>query len=243
MITLRDNFKTKKLAIFDLDGTIVDSHNYVLQAINQVLNKLELFPIDEMPEGVFMEDLWRSILLSRELPHKIKVSELAKQTYTAYMDIISTVPLEIKEGFWSMAFLFKQTLKIPMALCTNTNRQVVQKVLDNVGIKETFDFIICGDEVSHPKPNPEIYKKALAHFKIKPTEAIAFDDSVDGVRASITAGIETYVIWNGKVSRYSYPEGAEHFFENFTDIIGRLDLDFDKDLKEYAERLRPILGR
>lgn len=56
-----------------------------------------------------------------------------------------------------------------------------------------FDVIVCGEDVTNKKPNPEVYKLCLARLEIAAEEAIAFDDSPVGLAAALAAHIPTFV--------------------------------------------------
>jgi len=242
MITLRKHLEGKKLVIFDLDGTIIDTHSLVLEALNSTLLNLHAYPIDSMPEGIYMQDLISSTLSIQGVKTKIKPKELSSQVFTKYLEILDTTDLEVTSGFWETVFLFKEELKLPIALCTNTERAAVSRLLSKLNIKNTFDLVLCGDDVSSPKPSPEIYKKALSHFRIPAHKVVAFEDSPSGARSSVDAGIETFVIWDTITNKNEFPQEVEYFYPNFTIFKSRLDFDIDRDLKYFKERFGSRVG-
>lgn len=65
----------------------------------------------------------------------------------------------------------------------------MQNALDYLGLSQSFDYVLAGEEVSEGKPSPEIYIKVLNHFKLSPNEALVFEDSEIGMEASKRAGI------------------------------------------------------
>lgn len=58
-----------------------------------------------------------------------------------------------------------------------------------LGIYPFFQYIICGNEVVHPKPAPDIYLQAIKLCKISPSQAIAVEDSHIGMESATKAGI------------------------------------------------------
>ena len=58
---------------------------------------------------------------------------------------------------------------------------------------DLFSVIACGDQVRAKKPAPDIYRLALANLGVAPEHAIAFEDSVNGLRAATAAGLRTVV--------------------------------------------------
>lgn len=60
------------------------------------------------------------------------------------------------------------------------------------------EVLVTGDEVTSPKPDPEIYQHALWQLGIRAVDAIVVEDSADGLRAAVAAGLTTVVVTHGK---------------------------------------------
>lgn len=80
----------------------------------------------------------------------------------------------------------------PIAVVSNTSRELVLKMLAQAGFADIFDLIICGDEVAEPKPAPDLYLRACTLLGGNPADAIALEDSSTGVASARAAGV--YVI-------------------------------------------------
>jgi HAD superfamily hydrolase (TIGR01509 family) len=80
-------------------------------------------------------------------------------------------------------------LGLKVGLASNSSRAWVTGHLRRLGLFAQFDCLKCGDEVSHPKPDPELYFAALEALNTPADQAIAFEDSPNGVRAARAAGI------------------------------------------------------
>jgi len=78
-----------------------------------------------------------------------------------------------------------------LAIATTTTRSNVTALLDHLMPKarEAFDPILTADEVPVKKPDPAIYRAALAKLKLHPDEVMAVEDSEAGVRAAQAAGL------------------------------------------------------
>ena len=81
-----------------------------------------------------------------------------------------------------------------MALATSTARTRAQQRLDSVGIAGYFDEKVCGDEITHGKPEPDIYLKACGKLGVNPDEAVAVEDSVNGIISASRAGLCTVMV-------------------------------------------------
>ena len=84
-----------------------------------------------------------------------------------------------------------QRLGLGLAIASSSPHSWVDAHLTRLGLFDRFQHIICADEVSQSrtKPHPDLYLKALNALGIQPDEAIALEDSPNGVLAARRAGI------------------------------------------------------
>lgn len=82
---------------------------------------------------------------------------------------------------------------IPMALVTNTVRELTEQALDTIG-RHFFAATVCGDEVSIGKPAPEPYLKAAQLLGVNPRNCRAVEDSPTGTASATAAGCATLVV-------------------------------------------------
>ena len=83
---------------------------------------------------------------------------------------------------------------IPVALASSTRKAAVMEHLDRAGITSYFQKIICGDMVEHGKPAPDIYLKACEELGVAPGQALAVEDSFNGIRSAYAAGLYTVMV-------------------------------------------------
>ncbi|WP_121160548.1 HAD family hydrolase [Micromonospora pisi] len=76
---------------------------------------------------------------------------------------------------------------IPTALVTSTGRQLVEIALETLG-RDSFDVVVCGDEVTAPKPDPEPYLTAARLLGAPIERCVAIEDSPTGVASAVAAG-------------------------------------------------------
>jgi HAD superfamily hydrolase (TIGR01509 family) len=77
---------------------------------------------------------------------------------------------------------------IPRAVCTSSRRAYAERLLNNHGLGHHFAFLLCAEDVTNSKPDPEIYRTAAARFGIEPGEMMVLEDSVAGLTAAKAAG-------------------------------------------------------
>lgn len=85
--------------------------------------------------------------------------------------------------------------RTPMALVTNTQRQLTERALNSIG-KHYFSVSVCGDEVPRGKPAPDAYRRAATLLGLEPAACLAVEDSVTGTAAAESAGCPVLVVPN-----------------------------------------------
>ena len=78
---------------------------------------------------------------------------------------------------------------LKLGVASSSNREWVEGHLARLGLRHYFDCVISRDDVTHVKPDPELYRTALDRLGLAPHEAIALEDLPNGVRAAQAAGI------------------------------------------------------
>ncbi len=84
--------------------------------------------------------------------------------------------------------------KLPTAVASSSKRKTVLTRLEIAGVLKAFQVIVAGDEVSHSKPDPEIYQTACRRLGFTPQECMALEDSRNGIWSAHSAGCKTIMI-------------------------------------------------
>ncbi len=80
-------------------------------------------------------------------------------------------------------------LGLKLGVASNSDRPWVLGLLTQQGITAYFDCLMCREEGIQPKPHPELYHRVLAALELQPEEAVALEDSLNGIRAAKAAGL------------------------------------------------------
>lgn len=75
------------------------------------------------------------------------------------------------------------------AVVSSSSRERIEEVLNACGIRDEFDLIVSGALLERSKPDPTIYRNALADLSLAPEECVAIEDSTCGIEAALAAGI------------------------------------------------------
>ena len=83
---------------------------------------------------------------------------------------------------------------IPAVVATSTRRATTRGYLQKTGIEGLFRGLVCGDEVTKGKPDPEIFLKAARLAGVPPQNCMVLEDSPNGIRAGAAAGCKAVMV-------------------------------------------------
>lgn len=178
-----------ELVIFDVDGLMIDTESVWKNAFDKAGDK---YGISNLGDTLFpsligkrLED--EQVLLDRLLPSDIQNQLINEWRQIGLGSLEREVP--VKPGLYEMLDYLEQH-HIKMAVATTTRRELTKQRLKKIGVYDRFDYVLCGDEVTKRKPNPEIYLSVLHKMNTKAENAIVLEDSSVGVEAAYRAGID-----------------------------------------------------
>ncbi len=97
---------------------------------------------------------------------------------------------------------------IRVAVVTAGHWPAVNRAVRDLLGDGAVEVLVTGDEVSRPKPDPEVYRHALWQLGIRAVDAIAVEDSADGLGAAVAAGVTTVVITTEDSAGHDYAGAA-----------------------------------
>ena len=114
---------------------------------------------------------------------------------------------------------------LPKAICTSSRKAFVDRVLSSYDFAQRFEFILTSEDVTHGKPDPEIYLTAAHRFGVEPDRMLVLEDSQNGCRAAVSAGAVVVAV-PGDHSRQHDFAGAALVAEGLADprIIELVDI-------------------
>lgn len=197
-----------RAVIFDLDGVLVDATEWHYNALNRALALFgytitryeHLTDYNGLPTRKKLEIL----SVTKGLPRGLHpLLNAVKQKYTRQEILQSCVPAFEKE--YMVSRLRRDGYRL--AVCSNSIRDSIQLMLEGSGIRDGFEFFISNDEVTHPKPDPEMYRLALGRLGLRPDEVVVIEDAEPGVQAARAAGV--HVCRVGGFQEVTYERVAE----------------------------------
>ncbi len=206
---------SKELAIFDLDGTLIDSSETVANAINFVRDRVGLPPMDREQ---ILEAVNNPNLNPAEYFYDLdKFEPIHEEWFMEYYSKHHNQELRLFEGVLELLHKLKSR-GCKLALATNAYRRSTLEALEYLGIDDIFDIVVCYDDVKRPKPYPDMLLYICDKLNISKDRAIFIGDGNKDKEASLSAGIDFVLISWG----YSANLG-DRSIEDMTTLEKRLE--------------------
>ncbi len=176
----------KQGAIFDMDGVLFDTERMYQETWREVASEMGITLPPEYTyyvSGASKDGVYEAV---RRFYHTDDPLRITTEVYER-MHVKQQSPLPIKPGVTEILQYFKEQ-KIKTAVASSTFHEQVKDNLEHNGLASYFDTVICGDEVTKAKPDPEIFLKAAEKLSLSPQDCYVFEDSFNGIRAAHAAG-------------------------------------------------------
>ena len=208
-----------KAIIFDLDGTLVDSLPYHHESWriffkNNNIKENDFSEIIKEYKGGGTLELMTSVFGNMYTKDELK--KMSDDKEVIFRDIYRSKIYPI-EGLKTFLDNLKEN-NILLSIGSNAIRKNVLMTIEELGITNYFSSIICGDEVSRGKPDPEMYLKTLSNLKVSKNECIIFEDSIEGVGAAVNAGISVIGVTSSSSSDILNNAGCIKSINDYTDF-------------------------
>lgn len=186
-----------KAILYDLDGVLINTKTWHFDALNSSLLQYGL-NISEKDHDALYEGLPTleklKILSKQQGLDKKFYPEIIRRKNAELLKILKK-NCEIDENRLNILKHF-QVLGLKQALCTNTSTSTVDWIVNNCRLKEYLDLILSRNHIVNPKPNPEIYIKAINFFNLNPEDCLIIEDSEHGINAAKKAGAGILIVNN-----------------------------------------------
>lgn len=176
--------------IFDMDGVLCDSEPFICAAARKMLAErydLTVKPEDFAPFVGTGEDSFLSGP-AEKYGRRLNLPADKERTYEIYLEIIKgkLKPLAGVKDFIGAC----RRNKTKMAVATSADRVKMNGNLVEIGIPpESFDALVCGNEVANKKPNPEIFLLAAGKLHLPAENCLVIEDAPSGLKAAKSAGM------------------------------------------------------
>ena len=186
--------KKVDLIVYDLDGTLIDSADDIVRAVNHTLKELKLKPrtIEEVRTfiGEGVQSLVKKSLGEEQEIHFNKALMTLRAYYWDHL-------LDHTKCYPGVEDILNFFSKKKQAVVTNKPEKYSVKILEGLGILKFFSAVIGGDSVVTKKPSPEGVFRLLNDLKIKPDRALIVGDSAIDIETGKNAKILTCAVTYG----------------------------------------------
>lgn len=83
---------------------------------------------------------------------------------------------------------------VPLAVASSSSLEMIDRHLQNGGVREHFSKLVSGVGMAHPKPEPDIFLRAADELGVEPARTLVLEDSLSGVRAGVAGGFVTVMV-------------------------------------------------
>ncbi|SMC21722.1 haloacid dehalogenase superfamily, subfamily IA, variant 3 with third motif having DD or ED [Andreprevotia lacus DSM 23236] len=182
-----------RAALFDMDGLMLDTERIACRAWHDAAGQLGITLADEVVLGMVgmhssKVDAWLISQLGDDAP----IHLLREATHERYLQLTEGA-IPHKPGLIALLDWLKAQ-GLPIGVATSTRRSIAEHHLKAAGLWPYFAFAVCGDEIEHPKPAPDIYLKAAGLHGVPPQDCVVFEDSNFGVRAGHSADCRVIMV-------------------------------------------------
>lgn len=235
------DLKSKKIIIFDVDGTLIDSIGIWNKTDSEMIEKYGRIKVDE---DIIQRD--RDNFLSNNNDKDIYIEYCNYLIEKYNMNITKDEFLKERYGSVQDYFVNKMDYKeyvdkvinklysLGYTLCigtTTTKNQIDTYANKNIKMKEKvdlykiFDYIVTKEDIKNKKPNPEVYLNILNHYEIDPKDCLVFEDSIAGIKASKSAGIEVVNIYDvyADNDREEIDKLTDYKIDSFKEILDLIE--------------------
>jgi HAD superfamily hydrolase (TIGR01509 family) len=181
--------KQYRAVVFDMDGLLLDTENIALKAFQEACREQGLDP----DLTVYKKCIGTTYACTREILQtgygpQFPYDSISKNWNQKFTNQVENFEIPKKAGV-VILLNYLENSGIKRVVVTSTRQPTALKMLKHAGILGYFEFVIGGDQIVNGKPHPEIYLAACQRLVEKPADCLALEDSENGVRSALAAGL------------------------------------------------------
>lgn len=203
----------KKAVLFDVDGVLLDTWDFVFQALQYTLS-FHGYPksMDQIKKmmGQPLLDFYSSLV--PEGP-----AEVLAQTHRSFQE----EKFHLSKPFPKAKKVLKilKSKGILLAAISNRTKSSLNRSLKNAQIFKYFDVILSAEDVKNPKPHPEHIHLALRKLKVKPNQAYMVGDTDVDILVGKNAGVQTIAVTYGFAGKDILKHNPDYVIDDLEDLI------------------------
>lgn len=233
--------ENKKVIIFDMDGTLIDSIGAWVEVDKKLIKEItnNNTEIDDVISFVKMREeklkeysgfenqyLEYCGFLGREYKSNMTKEEIHKKRYELSNKYLEE-EIDYKPNAEKVLKLLKEN-GFTLVIATTTGENALEKykklnknIINKANLEDIFEAIYSKDSVKEKKPNPEVHYKIMEQFGVKNYECLIIEDSLMGVEAARNANIDVAVIYDkyADIDREEINRLSNYQFKDFNELF------------------------
>lgn len=191
--------KAGALLVWDFDGTLADTYTAILASAEQTLTERNLGPCDPAVVrgsiGLSLSTMFQRLVADAD-------AALIDALVAGYRTAFKERGPECTTLFAGVGQLLDRCAgyRLPSAIATSKGRTGVELMLEKLGVAGHFPVVVSDEDVTHPKPHPEMVHIARARSGVSEAPAIVIGDTVFDVEMGQRAGARTCAVTWGNQS-------------------------------------------
>jgi HAD superfamily hydrolase (TIGR01509 family) len=182
--------RPKPLVIFDMDGVLVDSEPVHLRLEREIFARLSL-PVSEDEHhsyvGMSPRSMWTAIKSRYGLQQEVEALVAAEAAIKVRE--IANLPLPAIDGVSQLLRTLRED-GYELAIASSSPQALIDAVTEKLGWRQQFLHAVSGEAVGRGKPHPDIFLTTAAMCGRVPAQCVVIEDSSNGVRAALAAGMK-----------------------------------------------------
>ena len=211
-------------AIFDLDGTLLDSM-FIWDTIGEdYLKSRGITPKENLNNTFKAMSLLQAAEYYQSVYSLSETTEEIMKSVNSMIEHLYANTVIVKDGVREFLSRLKQN-NIKVCVATATDRYLVEAALKRNGISEYFSQIFTCTSVGFGKDNPAIYLKALEHLQTKKENTIIFEDALYAVKTAKRAGFKVIGVYDKSeaINQKEVKETVDFYINSFFEMRDFLD--------------------
>ncbi len=204
--------------IFDMDGTLASTLPLIVHCVNEI-SELYLDKKMTLDQVIATFGPPAREIIGR-LTSTLGESESRRAIDDYYQCYNHELPRRVLlfPGIVDLLRRLRESGKL-LAVFTGVERKLMEMTLNNFDLKQYFQALVAGDDITRPKPDPEGVRLALSKLELQPTEAVMVGDSPNDVNAGKQAGVKTAAaLWSPEGRGDPTTAGPDYTFRSVKEL-------------------------
>ncbi|GAA2642162.1 HAD family hydrolase [Nonomuraea recticatena] len=178
--------RVRAVALFDLDGTLIDTERRNRMIWQMLLDNHQL----DHDVAIFMGRRGRDVLPEIFPDHDVEQLIAEVFSYDDHPGLPDVAPVPGAAELVRKVAAYGSRI----GLVTSARREWAETRLDQVGVRSLFEVLVTAEDVEVGKPDPAGFLLAAARLRVDPDDCVVFEDSVAGISAAKAAGMKCVAV-------------------------------------------------